>query len=106
MSWACERDAGWAGLVAMEVESGGGLGETGKTGGDSLGERVCTRGRMETSNRGFGWLGTSVSKKGTRADRVGVWGTKDDEVSMESCDSSNFLIPCQFGNRTDPPPGS
>lgn len=58
------RDAGWAGLVAMEVESGGGLGETGKTGGDSLGERVCTRGRMEASNRGFGWLGTSVSKRG------------------------------------------
>lgn len=40
VSWACERDAGWARLVAMEMESGGGLGETGKTGGDSLGERV------------------------------------------------------------------
>ena len=24
---------------------------------------------------------------------------KDDEVSMESCDNFNFLIPCQLGNR-------
>lgn len=98
MSWACERDAGWARLVAMEMESGGGLGETGETGGDSLGERVCAKGKMKARDRGLGWLGTSVSKKGTRADQVGVWGMQDDEVSMESCDNSNFLIPCQLGN--------
>lgn len=98
MSWACERDAGWARLVAMEMESGGGLGETGETSGDLLGERVCAKGKMKARDRGFSWLGTSVSKKGTRADRVGVWGMQDDEVSMESCHNSNFLIPCQLGN--------
>ena len=56
-------------------------------------------GRTKTSDRGFGWLGTSVSKKGTHAAWVGVWGMIDDEVGMESCDNSNFLIPCQLGNR-------
>ena len=50
------------------MESGGGLGETGETGGDSLGERVCAKGKMKARDRGLGWLGTSVSKKGTRAD--------------------------------------
>lgn len=82
----------------MEMESGGGLGETGETSGDLLGERVCAKGKMKARDRGFSWLGTSVSKKGTRADRVGVWGMQDDEVSMESCHNSNFLIPCQLGN--------
>lgn len=67
------EDAGWAGLVAMEVESGGGgLEKQVKLVGTRWGRGCAQEVGWRRVTEGFGWLGTSVSKKGTRADRVGV----------------------------------